>query len=193
MSEVLIVMQLRRRSGVLAAAVAAVHRAGLEFQSQRLVDNDGATLLHLVAAGDINSVESVAETMGAVSGVSEVVDILRDGASLIHLPEEPEIEDESVIEPDTALFAENPWSEFDDEPTEANFETEASSKAKAAPEARPMPQPEPEAEPEPEPEPKPEPEPEPESESNEPEKVEKKAPNGPRMITPAMRRRRRWR
>jgi outer membrane biosynthesis protein TonB len=152
MSEVLIVLNLRRRSGVLAAAVAAVHRAGLEFQSQRTVDADGAIQLNLRTEGSVESLDRIVETLGAVSGVNEVADVLVDGVSLMHVPVEPEPE----IEPTSDLDA------LSDE-TEAVLQDEVFIMPEAVmatePELEPEPEPKPELKPELKPEPKPEPKP----------------------------------
>jgi outer membrane biosynthesis protein TonB len=97
MSEVLIVLNLRRRSGVLAAAVAAVHRADLEFGSQQTKDQAGIPQLHLHADGEVSDVGRVVEIFSNVSGVSEVADVRVDGRSLLHQVEpEPQVEVEPI-------------------------------------------------------------------------------------------------
>lgn len=144
MSEVLIVLTLRRRSGVLAAAVAAVHRAGLEFQSQRMVDADGATQLHLQAEGELDAVAPVVEIMGAVSGVDEVVDILADGISLMHPVVEPapDASIEPVDELETGQVADDPWSELEFEEQPSSDETSPPAWAETTFQIEPEPEPE---------------------------------------------------
>jgi outer membrane biosynthesis protein TonB len=169
MSEVLIVLTLRRRSGVLAAAVASVHRAGLEFRSQRMLEAEGAFQLHLSCEGEVASLEDLMATMTGVSGVSEVADVLVDGDSLVHLPPEPESEpepepeleieaeefDESVAAFGAQSMLEDPWSEPNEAPAPEPQRGEPVA-ATPEPERIPEPQPEPEPEPETKPEPKPE-------------------------------------
>ncbi len=86
MSEILIVLKLRRRSGVLASAVAALGRCGLEFRSQRLSDEDGPRL-DLTAEGLLVDSAPVLNAYAEVRGVAEVLDVLVDGESLLHQAE----------------------------------------------------------------------------------------------------------
>lgn len=144
MPEVEIVLSLSRRSGVLAAVVAAVRRANLEFQSQRMVDDAGQPRLLLRAEGEPSSLESIEAAFESVRGVERVVEVLVDGVPLVDAPELPELEPE-VLSDDSAPLAQEP---------------EVSA------------QPEPELEPESEPEPKLEPEPVTEASSAEDEAPE---------------------
>lgn len=97
MSDILISLKLRRRSGVLASCVAALGRCGLEFRSQKLVDADGPCL-ELAAEGELLDSAAVLEAYAEVRGVSEVLDVLVDGQSLLHQPDpvEPPAEEESA-------------------------------------------------------------------------------------------------
>jgi hypothetical protein len=139
MPEVEIVLNLSRRSGVLAAVVAAVRRANLEFQSQRMVDDAGQARLLLRAEGEPTSLESVEEAFESVRGVERVVEVLVDGVPLVDAPELPEEEPE-VLSDDSAPLApepdatEQPESELDLEP-EPEPEIEPELEPEAVPEA----------------------------------------------------------
>jgi outer membrane biosynthesis protein TonB len=142
MPEVEIVLSLSRRSGVLAAVVAAVRRANLEFQSQRMVDDAGQPRLLLRAEGEPSSLESIEAAFESVRGVERVVEVLVDGVPLVDEPELPEVESEDpsndlAPEPDAT---EQPESELDLEPEpelEPEAVPEASSGADETPESMP--------------------------------------------------------
>ncbi len=98
MSEILIVLKLRRRSGVLASAVAALGRCGLEFRSQRISDDDGPRL-DLSAEGQLSDCAVVVDAYAEVRGVAEVLDVIVDGQTLMRqpVPEEPAPVSEELV------------------------------------------------------------------------------------------------
>lgn len=121
MSEVLLLLKLRRRSGVLAAAVAAVHKAGLTFKSQQPRELDGAPALLLAAESDaVPDHASVCKFMTAVSGVDSVVEIRVDGSLLLPVEADADSvfdEGRTPSEPDPATASDDsPWSLGDDAP-----------------------------------------------------------------------------
>ena len=84
MFEVLLLLKLRRRSGVLAAAVAAVHKAGLTFKSQQPRELDGSPALLLTTESDaLPDHATLCDFITGVSGVDSVVEILVDGSPLL--------------------------------------------------------------------------------------------------------------
>ncbi len=90
MSDLVLLLALKRRSGVLAGAVAALGRASLGFVSQRIEEGEHGPVLRLTARGEVTDPDALIALFTAVGGVAEVVDILVDGDSLLHLPPEPE-------------------------------------------------------------------------------------------------------
>lgn len=94
MSEVLILLKLRRRSGILAAAVAAVHKTGLTFQSQQAREVEGVPGLLLKAEGStVPEYADLVSHLESVKGVDRVAEIQVDGQTL--LPQSAEPEDDS--------------------------------------------------------------------------------------------------
>ena len=106
MSEISILLKLRRRSGVLAAAVAAVHRAGLTFQSQQAREVESSPGLLLKAESDVvPEYDELVSHLELVKGVDCVVEIKVDGEPLLpqideaeSVSEEDQADDESVDE-----------------------------------------------------------------------------------------------
>ena len=82
MAEVVIELDLNRRSGVLASAIAALRKLPLNFQSQRLVESNGKAQLHLSAEGQVANLEDVRAAFATVRGVASVADVRVDGSSL---------------------------------------------------------------------------------------------------------------
>lgn len=99
MSEVIIELDLKRKSGVLAGAVAALRSLSLEFKSQQLVDHQGIPRLILVTEGELEGVDELLEAYATARGVSGVADVRVDGASLLHAPAAPDPEPEPEPEP----------------------------------------------------------------------------------------------
>lgn len=95
MAEVVIELNLRRRSGVLAGAVAALRPLALEFRSQKLADRDGQPQLTLTTEGELSDLDELLEAFSRARGVSEVSDVRVDGQSLMHVPVQP-------VQPDDA-------------------------------------------------------------------------------------------
>lgn len=94
MSEILLLLKLRRRSGVLAAVIAAVHNAGLTFQTQQAREVEGNPGLLLKAEGSIvPAYADLVSHLESVKGIDRVVEIQVDGQPL--LPQSPEPEDDS--------------------------------------------------------------------------------------------------
>ncbi|MGY6588895.1 MAG: hypothetical protein ACXIUB_11495 [Wenzhouxiangella sp.] len=115
MSEVLLLLKLRRRSGVLAAAVAAVHKAGLTFKSQQPRELDGAPALLLTTESDsVPDYDAICGFMAAVSGVDSVIEILVDGSPLLPIEASADSvfdEGRGSTEPMTSGAADDsPWS-----------------------------------------------------------------------------------
>lgn len=90
MPEVVIELNLRRRSGVLAGAVAALRPLTLEFRSQKLADRDGQPQLTLTTEGELADLDMLLEAFSRARGVSEVSDVRVDGQSLMHVPAQPD-------------------------------------------------------------------------------------------------------
>jgi outer membrane biosynthesis protein TonB len=91
MSEISLLLKLRRRSGVLAAAVAAVHKAGLTFQSQQAREVEGGPGLLLKAESDaVPEYTEMVSHLELVKGVDCVVEIQVDGEPLLPQSDEPE-------------------------------------------------------------------------------------------------------
>lgn len=90
MSEVVIELELKRRSGVLAAAIAALGRAGLQFVSQRLAADDGEHRLFLKAEAEGVACDAIVRAFAEVPAVVAVADVSRDGVSLLNPPRESE-------------------------------------------------------------------------------------------------------
>lgn len=90
MADVVITLSLSRRSGILAAAVSAVSRAGLHFGTHRFEDAGHGPRLHLNAEsdGEFADFDPVVAELSAIRGIDEVMDVLVDGRSLLY-PEEP--------------------------------------------------------------------------------------------------------
>jgi len=147
MSEVLLLLKLRRRSGVLAAAVAAVHKAGLTFKSQQPRELDGSPALLLTTESEVvPDHATLSEVMASVSGVDSLIEILVDGAPLSavesdadsvfdegRLPASPELDDTDTDSPwslETDSLAVEPAASVEPELTSddergAGAETEA--------------------------------------------------------------------
>ena len=91
MSEVLLLLKLRRRSGVLAAVIAAVHNAGLTFQTQQARDVEGNPGLLLKAESDlVPEYDELVIHLESVKGVDRVVEIQFDGEPLLPQSAGPE-------------------------------------------------------------------------------------------------------
>jgi len=123
MSEISLLLKLRRRSGVLAAAVAAVHKAGLTFQSQQAREVESSPGLLLKAESDIvPEYNELVSHLELVKGVDCVVEIQVDGEPLLpqideaeSVSEEDQTDDESVDE-FSDLIDEEPVPQPDPEP-----------------------------------------------------------------------------
>lgn len=104
MAEVVITLALKRKSGILAAAVSAVNRAGLEFGSHQFVELDSGYGIQLNAKSEEgwNDPAGIAEELAGIRGVDQVLDIELDGRSLLGGISEPEVElrDGSADEPE---------------------------------------------------------------------------------------------
>jgi outer membrane biosynthesis protein TonB len=133
MADVIVTLSLKRKSGILAAAVSTLARSGLEFKSHRFDESGGEEGLRvdLMAEGEVADKDALIEVLERNRSVDAVVDMVVDGRSLLHdLPvEEEEPAAEALPEPEPI-----PEPEFEPEP---------------------VPEPEPEPEPVPEPEPEP--------------------------------------
>ncbi|HLS06142.1 MAG TPA: hypothetical protein VK036_07605 [Wenzhouxiangella sp.] len=94
MAEVVITLALKRKSGILAAAVSAVNRAGLQFGSHQFVELDSGHGIQLNAESEDgwNDPGSVANELAGIRGVDQVLDIELDGRSLLGGADEPEAE-----------------------------------------------------------------------------------------------------
>jgi len=167
MSDVVITLSLARKSGILAAAVLALSRAGLQFKSHRFVEAEPKHGIRLAAEsrGPFGDPRDVIDALSSIRGVESVVDVEVDGRSLLHAIPKSRPEPKSRLE-------RKPRPESKPEP-----------RPEPKPEPRPEPKPEPRLEtdpgsiwdldaenestlaPEPETAPLPEPEPEPESRS----------------------------
>jgi hypothetical protein len=112
--EVIIELDLKRRSGVLAGAVAALRKLSLDFQSQQLVDHEGRPRLVLTTRGEIGDLSEIEAAYASARGVSGLADVRVDGVSLMHLPPEPEPELETET---SSEVAEPPGEEFDSAPS----------------------------------------------------------------------------
>ncbi len=140
MSEISILLKLRRRSGVLAAAVAAVHRAGLTFQSQQAREVEGGPGLLLKAESDVApEYDDLVSHLELVKGVDQVAEIQMDGEPL--LPKtadpEPQPEPEPELQPDPdpepeAMAADPERVEVESEPPP--IEEQVSPRAQTEPE-----------------------------------------------------------
>jgi len=82
MAEVTIELELNRRSGVLASAIAALRHLSLSFLSQQLVDRAGTPGLILNADGQIGSLNDVEAVYASVRGVAAVIDVRIEGESV---------------------------------------------------------------------------------------------------------------
>lgn len=132
MADVIVTLALERKSGILAAAISSLARAGLEFQSHRFEKGgaDAAHSLELIASGEPGDAESLAEELSRVRGVSRVDDIRVDGRSQLGAEEGPE---DGEAAADGAPANEAPPPEPDPEPeTEPEPEPESSETASAA-------------------------------------------------------------
>ncbi len=92
MADVIVTLSLKRKSGILAAAVSSLARSGLEFKSHRFVDEDADDLcVELMAEGEVADSDALAEVLERIRGVDSVADIDVDGRSLLHdsQPEAP--------------------------------------------------------------------------------------------------------
>jgi|GEM_PF-4608675 len=98
MAKVVIELNLRRRSGVLAGAVAALRPLALEFRSQKLADRDGQPQLTLTTEGELADLGELLEAFSRARGVSEVSDVRVDGQSLMHAPAPPDEPEEAAVE-----------------------------------------------------------------------------------------------
>ncbi len=152
MADVVIMLSLSRRSGILAAAVSAVNRAGLQFGTHRFVETDAGQTLRLNAEsdGELIDPEPVVAELSAIRGVDAVIDVLSDSRSLMHPLAQP------ALDAAEDVAAVNEASESAPEPQVA---------ARPVDQDQVEPEPEPElvvAQPETELEQEPEPEPEPE-------------------------------
>jgi len=94
-SEVIIELDLKRRSGVLAGAVAALRNLSLDFKSQQIVDHEGTPRLVLTTEGEVADLSEVENAYADARGVNGLADVRVDGVSLMHLPPEPEPEAET--------------------------------------------------------------------------------------------------
>lgn len=80
MSDIQITLQLERRSGILAGAVASLHRNGLQFRSQRMRDSgNGGSYLVLEAEGELTETEPLVDALCGSRGIAKVTELLVDG------------------------------------------------------------------------------------------------------------------
>lgn len=148
MADVVVSLSLKRKSGILAAAISTLARAGLEFQTHRFADakGDEAIRLELLASGDLDNAGELAEDLSKIRGVSAVIDIGADGQSLLGSDQAPsgEVLDATGVAGLMDAFQSAPTSAHDSR-------AEASSRQEPAPEAVPDSniQPEPGSEPAP--------------------------------------------
>lgn len=148
MSEVMLLLKLKRKSGVLAAAVAAVHKAGLTFQSQQSRELDGSPgLLLKTETSNVPDYETIVAHLEAVSGVDSVAEILVDGQPLLPVTVEPDniFADELDGATDPVDFsagdADSPWSMDEPAADEPQIQT-ADVESKLELELEPEPEPE---------------------------------------------------
>ncbi len=106
MSEVVIELNLSRRSGVLAGAVAALRPLALEFRSQQLADQDGQPRLRLTTEGELNDVTELLDRFGRTRGIAEVADVRVDGQSVLHVPASSEPVEEDLPQEDSLTDSE---------------------------------------------------------------------------------------
>jgi hypothetical protein len=88
MAEVVIELELTRRSGVLAAAIAALRQLPVTFRSQQLVESDGQARLILTTDGEIASLLEVQDAYASTRGVAAVAAVRVDGRSLVSVEDE---------------------------------------------------------------------------------------------------------
>lgn len=127
MADVVITLLLERKSGILAAAISALTRGGLQFQTHNF-DSDGngaAPRLNLVADsdGEFGDPRALIDDLGRIRGVDSVVDVQVDGRSLLNEA---------------------------DRGADAGADREAGTDVEAGAAPKPDPEPEPESAPEPE-------------------------------------------
>jgi len=104
MAEVVITLALKRKSGILAAAVSAVNRAGLQFDSHQFLELDSGHGIQLNAKSEDgwNDPAGIAGELAGIRGVDKVLDIELGGRSLLDDASEPEagLQDEPADKPE---------------------------------------------------------------------------------------------
>src|SRR5699024_11338969 len=80
-----ITLALKRKSGILAAAVSAVNRAGLQFDSHQFLELDSGHGIQLNAKSEDgwNDPAGIAGELAGIRGVDKVLDIELGGRSLL--------------------------------------------------------------------------------------------------------------
>ena len=92
MSDVVITLSLARKSGILAAAVSTLNRAGLQFNSHRFVPVESGHKICLRAESEepFGDPRGVIDDLSRIRGVDAVIDVEVDDRSLLNA--EPEFE-----------------------------------------------------------------------------------------------------
>jgi len=138
MTEVVIKLALSRRSGILAAAVSALTRAGLTFRSHHLepVKHDGRYRLDLLADTDesLGDPRAIIDALVAIRGVETIVDCVIEGRSLLG-PDKPTADDEAEVH-----GAGDPPANDDGSAGPAHGATDRASQPEPKPEPEPAPE-----------------------------------------------------
>jgi len=100
MADVVITLSLARKSGILAAAVSAISRAGLTFGTHRFVEADDGHQLCLRAEseGEFGDPRAVIDELSGIRGVEAILDVVVDSHSLLNSEPESEPESSSSLE-----------------------------------------------------------------------------------------------
>jgi|GEM_PF-3291517 len=143
MADVVIKLSLARKSGILAAAVSTLSRAGLRFNTHRFEAVGQGHELRLAAESEseFGDPSRVMEELSRIRGVEGVVDVEVDGRSLLRTPVEPEAE-----MPAAQVTVDEPLDPLPE--SEARLAPDPKAPAPRGSEPAPEPEPEPEQEPE---------------------------------------------
>ncbi len=139
MAEVIVTLSLKRKTGILAAAISSLARNDLECKTHRFLgeDDDSGLRVELVSEGEVGDPHALSDALARIRSVDTVVGIEEDGQSLLdaEATQAPDLSDSESL---SAFTRTADASEVVAEP-EPETEPKPKPKPEPKPAARPVP------------------------------------------------------